>query len=314
MKFTEYREYIPMTTNITTLKTQFESFAEEQRDIGKSIANSVSMLQLDQVQEAIAGAVVEIEKVTNKTKEKSFFHKIPGLGRFISEAQESHEEQKIREGSMVEVVDRLFESLSAKRDNIVSVAHMLYDLKERLQNQVGLLEQQEVEVLAIVNEDTKDSFEAKNLLVQVQPVITKAVDRIDIIDVTIKSAQVSAEKISAMLPTLHGDLITELSIQAGLQELQDFKAIFDATVDVVEDLSATNNTTMGKVLYEVADLAVNKPTAKAIARIESTSQQKAELAAKIKAKMAEATQERENALEVLAEARVAQQHNLLGSK
>lgn len=301
-------------TSITQLEQQFEVFTADQRDLGKSISTSISMLQLDQVQEAIASAVVEIEKVTNKSEKASIFQKIPLLGKFISAAKESSAEEQLREGNMVEVVDRLFNSLSAKKDNIVSVANTLFDLKEKLQTQViGLTSQEEeVKQIAYVEKESRDTFQAKNLLVQISPTIQKAVDRIDVIDVTIKSAQVSASKISALLPSLHGDLITELAIQAGLQELKDFKQIFDATVDVVEELSATNNTTMNEVLLDVADLAVNKPTTKALARIESTNAARIKLSGEIRAKMKEAVIQRDVALETISEARQAQTHNLLG--
>ena len=295
---------------IEQLASEYEAFAATSRDIGKSIASSVSMLQLDAVQESIASAVIEIEKVTNKTNKKSFFESIPGLGKFITKAKA--DEENLKSGNMVEVVDRLFESLNAKRQNIETVAMSLYDLKERLLEQIKCLEKQEKEVLEVSKVDGADSFKAKNLRVQIAPVLGKSIDRVDIINVTIKSAQVSAQRISSMLPSLHGDLITEMSIQAGLQELKDFKQVFDATVDVVEELSATNNSTMGEVLRDVADLAVNKPTTKALARISNTNQERIKLAEDIKAKMISARKQQDEALVVLSEARQTQQHNLLG--
>ena len=302
-----------MNTSIAQLEQQYEDFSANARDIGRGIADSVSMMQLDAVQESIASAVVEIESVTNKTDKKSFFENIPGLGRFITKVKEDANEEELRNGNMVEVVDRLFNSLNAKKKNIETVAGSLYDLKERLIDQIESLESQEQAVQLIAYEDTADSFKAKNLLVQITPTLSKAIDRVDVISITIKSAQVSAQKISAMLPSLHGDLITEMSIQAGLQELKDFKQVFDATVDVVEELSATNNKTMGEVLRDVADLAVNKPTAKALARIENTNADRAKLAQDIKEKMSLAVKQQDKALQVMSVARQAQQSNLLSA-
>lgn len=302
-----------MTTSIAQLEQQYEDFSANARDIGKGIANSVSMMQLDAVQESIASAVVDIEAVINKSDKKSFFESIPGLGRFVTKVKADANEEELRSGNMVEVVDRLFNSLNAKKKNIETVAGSLYDLKERLIEQISALEVQEEEVKLLAYEDSADSFKAKNLLVQITPTLSKAIDRVDVISITIKSAQVSAQKISAMLPALHGDLITEMSIQAGLQELKEFKQVFEATVDVVEELSATNNTTMGEVLRDVADLAVNKPTAKALARIENTNSQRAKLAQDIKLKMDLAVKEQNTALEVMSVARQEQQSNLLSA-
>ena len=302
-----------MTTSIAQLEQQYEDFSANARDIGKGIANSVSMMQLDAVQESIASAVIEIEAVTNKTNKKSFFEAIPGLGKFIASAKKDKDAEDLRTGNMIEVVDRLFNSLKAKKDNIETVASSLFDLKEKLIDQIASLEVQENEVKLIAYEDGRDSFKAKNLLVQITPTLSKAIDRVDVIEVTIKSAQVSAQKISAMLPALHGDLITEMSIQAGLQELKDFKQVFDATVDVIEELSATNNQTMGEVLRDVADLAVNRPTDKALARIENTNSQRIKLAEDIRNKMSLAVKQRDKSLIIMTEARQAQTHNLLSN-
>jgi len=297
---------------IEQLESKFEQFSETSRDIGKSISDSVSMLQLDEVQEAIASAVVEIEAVSNKTREKSFFEKIPGFGKLLNTAKAAKDAEDLKSGSMNEVVSRLFTALSAKKDNIISVSEMLFELKGRLQENVEGLVTQEIEVLDVItNGEGMEVFKAKNLLVQIQPTLIKAKDRIGVIDLTVNSAQVTAQKISAMLPNLHGDLVTEMAIQAGLQELQGFQGMFEATVDVVEELSLTNNMTMNKVLLQVADMAVNKPTAKALARIDSTNAERAKLSLDIKAKMQQGIKEREKALVVLADTRLTQDDNLL---
>lgn len=301
-----------MTTDIITqLEQQYEDFSANTLAIGTKLAASVKELQTTEVQESIANAVIAIEKVTHK--EKSFFQKIPGIGKFITAAKETAKETSIREGNMVDVIDRLFKSLNKKKDTIVAVSESLYELKGQLETQVLGLIDQEVLVLELSNakDETLETFKARNLLVQIQPTIIKAKDRIGVINVTIQSAQVSAQKIASMLPALHGELITEMSIQTGLQELKEFKEIFDATVEVVEELSHNNNISMNKVLLDVADLAVNKPTAKALARIENTNAERTKLAMEIKAIMAKGIKERESALVVLADARENQDGTLL---
>jgi len=308
-----YEQYVPKEPTMTTvaeLERQYENFSASTRDIGKGIARSVSMLQLDEVQETIASAVIQIEKVTNKT-DKSAFSKLPFLGKYFQKAKEEIKEEQLKSGSMTEVVDRLFEALLAKKENIVSVADTLYNLKDKLIQEVQGLEQQESQVLEITHNDGSEGFKARNLLVQIQPTLIGAKDRIGVIDATIRSAEVCSTKISSMLPALHGGLITEMSIQAGLQELSDFKQVFDATVDVVEDLNRTNNESMNKVLLDVVDLAVSNPTKNAVSRIENLNKDRSELQMKVKAKLAKATQEQQKTLESLAEVRQAQTSNLL---
>lgn len=300
---------------VIELENQYQDFSANTRDIGKSISQSISMLQLDSVQETIADAVVQIEKITNKTSQPSALSKLPFLGKYLAKAKEDVKAENLKSGNMVEVVDRLFTALEAKKENIVSVSETLFSLKEKLINEVQGLEEQEFQVLEIIEKGSgSEVFKANNLLVQVQPTLISAKDRISVIDATIKSAQVSAIKISSMLPALQGGLITEMSIQAGLQELNDFKEIFDATVNVVEELNRTNNETMNKTLLDVVDLAVANPTKNAVARIESLNNDRAALQAKIKEKMDKAVKEQQKTLKTLAEVRTAQTDNLLGVK
>lgn len=301
--------------DIQALETQYEQVSATTRDLGKGIAKSVSMLQLDGVQETIANAVIQIESVTNKST-SSKYAKVPFIGKFLASATEEVKNQELKTGEMVVVVERLFAALEGKKKNIVAVADTLFDLKEKLINEVsGLVEQETVvQEFLETGENSSDTFKAKNLLVQIQPTIIQSKDRIQIIDATIRSAEVCSMKISSMLPALEGNLITEMSIQAGLQELRDFKGVFDATVEVVEQLSHDNNKTMNSVLLDVVDLAVANPSSKQLMRLENSNAERAKLSSDIKTKLAKAVETREKAMVTLANTRESQAENLLSFK
>ena len=286
---------------IEQLEKDYKEFASNSRDIGKSIAKSVSMLQLDDVNESVAGAVIQIERLTNKT-ETSALSKLPFFGRFITKAKASVEEEQLRTGKMVEVVDRLFKSLDAKKDNIVTVMHTLFDLKEQLANEVNVMIAKEAEAVDISqNGDDISKFKARNLLIQVQQSIVKAKDRVQIIDATARSAEASTTAISSLLPSLQGELITEMAIQAGLQELKEFKQIFDVTIGVVEELNTTNNSTMKSVMLDVVDLAISRPND--IAKLENLNSDRAKFRDQLQNKMDKAKAEQAKGLEVLATVR-----------
>lgn len=290
--------------SIEQLEQDYQTFAISSRDIGKSIAKSVSMLQLDNVNENVASAVVQIEQLTNKT-ETSALAKLPFFGKFITRAKASADEETLRTGKMVEVVDRLFTSLNDKKDNIVSVMGTLFDLKGQLANEVDIMVEKEGQAQEIAHStDDFEALKARNLLVQVQQSIIKAKDRVQIIDATVRSAEASTLAISSLLPSLQGELITEMAIQAGLQELKEFKQIFDTTISVVEDLNTTNNSTMKSVMLDVVDLAISRPTD--IVRLENLNQDRMKFKNQLQEKMNKAKKEQAKGLEVLAAVRSTQ--------
>lgn len=301
-----------MKNEIAVFEENYAQFSATTRDLGKGIAKSVSMLQLDEVKGEIANAVLEIEKITNKTNSPSALARIPFIGKFVQQAKEANAEEQLKSGNMVEVVDRLFAALEAKKVNIESTSNMLFDLKEKLIDEVAGLSELERNVLEVIDTDTgREAFLAKNLLMQVQPTLIQAKDRIGIIDATIQAASVSAQKISSMLPQLQGGLITEMGIQAGLQELNDFKLVFDATVDVVEELSADNNAKIKKTMLDVVDLAVATGSKKTQLRLTNMNAERADVEAQLKEKMNKAVQLQEKQLVKLAEVRATQDDNLL---
>jgi hypothetical protein len=291
---------------IEQLEQDYQNFAANSRDIGKGIASSVSMLQLDNVNESVASAVVQIESLTNKSEGGSALAKLPFFGKWVTKAKDSVKEEQLRSGQMIEVVDRLFNSLNTKKDNIVSVMTTLFELKEQLSNEVEIMVSKEAEAIEISNTDTGiNALKARNLLVQVQQSIVKAKDRVQIINATVQSAQASTIAISSLLPTLQGELITEMAIQSGLQELKEFKQIFDTTIGVVEELNATNNSTMKTVMLDVVDLAISRPND--IAKLENLNSERVKFKGQLQAKMDNAKKEQEKGLLVLAEVRTGQQ-------
>jgi len=297
--------------DIATLEAEFENFSVRTKDIGRGIAESINMMELDAVQSSIASAVLEIERITNKTNKPSRFAAIPFIGTFIKKATIAAGEEELKSGSMVEVVDRLFAALNAKKQNIVTTAEVLYNLKDSLIIECAQLTEQETEVLALAELDSNEGFLARNLLVQVQPALISATDHVGVINATIQAAQVSAQRISAMLPQLQSGLITEMSIQAGLQGLSDFKKVFDETVNLIEDLNEANSKSMNTTLLEVVDLVIAKPGSKQIARIENLNAEREKTQKAIKQKMDGALKEQGHAIKTLANVRANQSGSLL---
>jgi hypothetical protein len=96
-----------------------------------------------------------------------------------------------------------------------------------------------------------------------------------------------------------------MAIQSGLQELKEFKQIFDTTIGVVEELNATNNSTMKTVMLDVVDLAISRPND--IAKLENLNSERVKFKGQLQAKMDNAKKEQEKGLLVLAGVRTGQQ-------
>jgi len=289
---------------IEQLEQDYQTFAKSSLTIGRSIANSVSMLQLDNVNESVAAAVLQIEALTNKSIPESNLSRLPFFGKFIAKAKESNEQETLRSGKMVDVVDRLFASLTQKKDNIVSVMTTLFELKVQLEEELTEMVKKEATALEISADSGISGLKARNLLVQVQQSIIKANDRVQIIDATVQSAEASTVAISSLLPSLQGELITEMALQAGLQELKEFKQIFDTTIEVVENLNTANNTSMKSVMLDVVDLAVSRPTD--LVRLQKLNDDRTAFRNKLQDKMQAAKEEQLTSLTVLGDVRAGQ--------
>lgn len=302
--------------NIQDLEQSYKASTLASRDQGNKISESISMLQLSEVDGAIATAIATIEGMTSKGQTKaSFFGKIPLIGSLIQKAANDLDEKQIRSGQMVEVVNRLFTSLDNKQKNISSVMGTLFELREKMIAEQHSLLDQDAAGTVLAEDNGMVGFKAKNVLVQVKHSLTKQHDRIQIIETTIQAAQASSLQISAMLPSLQGELVSEMAIQAGLQELKEYKQIFDTTVDLVADINQRNNESMKAVLLDVVDLAVN--TKSDIGRLEATAASREKFQQELRTKMQKAVKLRDEQLVKLTEVRKIQgndisTNNLLG--
>lgn len=273
------------------------------------------MLQLDSVRETIVTSVKTIEDLVSRSKEKTFMSKVPLLGKWLDKAESTVTEERMKNSTVTSTIDRLFRAMSDKQDQISEVMQTLFDTIERLVQDHADMVEQEKSAKAIIEGGGMQAFKAKNILVQLQQAIIKTQDRVSIIDATIKSAEASSLQISGMLPTLQGELITELSIQAGLQELRDYKQIFDKTVEMVEDINETNSDSMQEVLSDVAELAVLSPVN--LTRLENTQKKREKFQEELRQKISHAHKDQSKALEALQDIRTKQGNNfnnLLGAE
>lgn len=291
---------------IKDLEQDYQTFVTATSEASRDISDAVSMLDLEGANEAIASAVLEIDSLTSKGR--STLQKIPFFGKYLAKAATEADKTNLTESGVGAVVDRLFNALSNKKSQIEEVVESLFTLKDKLEAQVEGLAKHEGYVQQLVETDLKsiEAFHAKNLLVQIQPTLIKAKDRLQTVNITIQAAAVCAQKISAMLPQLQTDLLTEMNIQASLNSLRDFQRVYDATLQIIEEVSAANDEIMTEVLLDVADLGVNKPSPTQLARMEQATAKRIQVTNEVRAKMEEGMKAREAALASLAEARLEQ--------
>lgn len=295
--------------NIEQLEAGYDAFTNEHNRIATGIAKSMSHLDLKEVKDSIAEAALQMQDLV-ATPEPSALSRIPFIGKYIAKAGKAVDEEKLRTASIQEVVDHLFNSLSDKKDNIMRVMESMYELQGRLKEEAqGLLTQEALAEELIANESGIAVSRAKNLLVQIKDSLIKIKDRIQIISGTIASAEASAIKISSMLPSLRGELITELAISGGLKELDEFREIFNATVDVIETVNVNNSKNMQKIMLDVVDLAVSTP--RNLARLEDLNSNRTNFTNQLKEKMLNAEKARDIGLAKLTSIQ-KEQNNLLG--
>lgn len=260
-----------MKTDITKLETQYADLHSQSLDIGKQLASSIDMLSIGDTKELIAKSIVEMESLVNR--KESMLERLPFMGKYFAKARDAAKEETIKSGNMVKTVERLFKTLKNKKDNMMEIMEEIYKIREFTKQYAEHLESQKEEITEYLDEIrgtddelSMDATKAKNLLVQVSPSLIKARDNVATMNGILNTAQMAATKISAMLPALQGEMQTELAINAGLSELKEFKEVFDATSDLIHEVSYTNSQTLNSTILEVTELEVSDP--KHIARLE----------------------------------------------
>lgn len=291
--------------NITELKSTYENSAQASMEQGIKLADTISMLEIESVKSTIADAVVQIESLTNKANSKSVLAKLPFMGKYFDKAQENIRNNKLQNGSMVEAVERLFNSLKNKKDEVEGIVDTLFGLREKLMKENVVLEEIEGHTKQIIEEDpnSKDGFHARNLMVQVQKSLIRGKDRVGIIDATINSAEVCANQICTMLPSLQGELITELTIQQSLGSLKEYKQMFDATIEVLDNINSQNEESMHDVLRDVVQLTVVNPSKSTMLALQNNNAKRTKLLEDISNDLANAKKEQDKTLQVLQDTR-----------
>lgn len=246
--------------SIDQLQEEYQSVHQQSLDIGRNLADSIDMLSVGEVKETIATAMVEMESLTQR--ESSILEKLPFAGKYLAKARDKAKVESAQSGKMVEVVDRLFATLKNKNDTVMNVMQRIYKLREHTSEYIALLEDQEhkIEEFLAAGEDSFEAQKARNLLVQVKPSLVKARDRLATMTGTLNSASQASQVISSLLPSLQGELQTELAIKASMNELKEYKDIFDATIEMVDELNHTNNKQIQETVLEVGTMSISNPT------------------------------------------------------
>lgn len=282
---------------VEELQQQFTKVHQESLGVGRELAESIDMMSVGEVRETIAKSVVEMESLVNR--ESSFLEKLPWAGKYLAKARDSAKTESAATGKMVEVVDRLFSTLKAKNDTVMNVMERIYQMRAHMLQYVDVLQKQEAALEKFL-EDEGDTFEAqkaRNLLVQVKPSIVKARDRLAVMTGTLNSASQASETISSMLPSLQGELQTELAIKASMNELREYKQLFDATIESVEELNYANNKQIQETVLEVGSMSISNPTN--LARLAKNQEERQEMHRKLHANTVAAKEAQLKALDQL---------------
>lgn len=274
-----------MKTDITKLETQYADLHSQSLDIGKQLASSIDMLSIGDTKELIAKSIVEMESLVNR--KESMLERLPFMGKYFAKARDAAKEETIKSANMVETVERLFTTLKNKKDNMMEIMEEIYKIREFTKQYAEHLDKQKAEITEYLDEVrgtddelSMDATKAKNLLVQVSPSLIKARDNVATMNGILNTAQMAATKISAMLPALQGEMQTELAINAGLSELKEFKEVFDATSDLIHEVSYTNSENLNATILEVTALEVSDP--KHVARLEEAQVKRIKLNKQLK--------------------------------
>ena len=285
----------PAQVSVDTLQAQFQQVHSDSLDVGRQLAESIDMLSVGDVKETIANSIVEMEALTNR--KSSFIEKLPWAGKYLAKARDTAKTEMLQTGKMVDTVDRLFLTLKNKNDNVMDVMKRIYSMREHTEQYIEVLLDQEsgIEDFLAVCPDNFDAQKARNLLVQVKPAIVKARDRLAVMTGTLNSASVASQAISSMLPQLQGELQTELAIKASMNELKEFKDIFDTTLEMVEELNHANNQQIQETVLDVGAMSISNP--KNLKRLEQNQLDRQDMHRKLKKQTDEARKEQNLALE-----------------
>ena len=267
---------------ILAIKQEFTTLQDEAFEQSSLLAEKIGMLELDETGEFVTNSVMQLQELAmgNKKIDSGLWGKtkgtllaLPGvktLAGAVGAIKDEAEKQSITNGSVRDLAEKLFGSLESKKDTIESTTISIMTIEEA--REINLVEMNKM--LGAVNEiidspDTspKELFQAKNMLIQVEEAIMQSQTKVDQVSTILEVAQASTYQITSLLPSIKSNFLDDMAINAGLQHLLQYKSMYDATVNLVNDIQETNADKINETMLDVVDITISVAQTDRLTRI-----------------------------------------------
>ena len=264
----EVIEEEPSTTSTTSTKISIQELQDEfnkyQTDgfESKSISSEFTLKGLDEINELVANAAIQIDEFVNNGKKEGFLSRTKSkalaildpkdrwIGKWADNAAKETKKEDLTNKTIDEIVNVVKKNIEQKRDEVSNLVFKVIEAKgqyeERLKFYNNIIERAMV-VYNNTDKNTKDFFSAQMLVTMVKGSIINLETTIENdINPLIANSMMSVEKINAVIPNIAYQLKAKLDIKTVQQQLSDLNSMVQVAVDL-------NNIVGDKVTRSIQD-------------------------------------------------------------
>ena len=253
----------------TDLSKLLETYnATKQRASSKitSLTDSFTLEGMDSVNELVSSAMKQIKDFTDNGKPKSTMSKVTsrGLalidpnnkwaGKWLSNATDAIEDEKIKQKTINEIINDLTTQIEAKRQEVIefiqSAREVKKDMVETISIYEGLLSKTK-HVVDHSEELSRDNLDAKFLAGMLITTIENLNSDIKShVNSLITGAEISVNRIAAILPTIENDLKYKAGWKAFQQKLSDLNGMVKTTTELASNAGDLIREDVNSTIYD----------------------------------------------------------------
>lgn len=237
------------------------------------ISSDFTIKGMDDINQLISDAVLQIDEFTNNGKADSFFGRITNkavkifdpkdawLGKWANKARENALNADLQNKTPDEIVNLIKSAIELKLKDIEGLVKKLYQEKEINNDRISYYRNILKKAQNIFNnsaEDTEENFSAQMLITRIQGSIIELESTINMdINPLITSSKIAAEKIAAELPTLSTKLKGKLNIKAIQQQLSDVTSVTQIAADLYQVVDEKVTQSVQETTLQTLDMLSN---------------------------------------------------------
>lgn len=248
--------------SIDDLLVKFNSFKTEDTRSASQLNKKFTLKGLDEVNELVATAMMQIDQFANNGKEEGLFGRASSkalaifdpkskwIGKWASNAKDQNEKETIQSKNIDEIITGVRDNIEKKKDEVSDLVYAVLDERARIIDRIKYymdIDDKAMKIFERSEDNTKDQFTSQRLVTMAKGTIQQLTSSVNNdIDPLVMSAKISIEKIETILPSIESNLQSKLGFKTVQQQLSDLNSM----TMTITDLSNVVDDTVTKDIQE----------------------------------------------------------------